>query len=965
MRILAVFWMVLKQIVNNWRLEASLLAGLTAAVAVVSAVPIYTSGALQFALWKQWPQTAENGRPPYTVMISHWNQDYRNETTVAQYQELDRFVTEEVPPRLAAPLLVSAKGGGLGINAFEPQDPKQEPPQSPYANIEFMTGMNDLVTLVDGRWPNPAPLADGTIEAIVDEAALQALNLLVGQRYTYLYPNREAQATTDPRTIDLSIEVVGAFIPDPAMAQSPKWLYLPPFDKAFFVDEALFVNELVAKRALVPEEWVWYWVLDYKRVKVHWLESLIDEFRFIEARAAQVMPDTRLWLSPVSIFEWFAERAKLIRLLLFVLSIPILGMVLYYVVLAAGLTVQRRKTEIAMLKSRGAGAFQILFSYAVEWLMLGGAALALGPFVGLGIALVMGASAGFLAFVDRTALPVSLMPAAYRYGALAMGAAVLACLLPVIATSRFSIVTFKQEATRGRKRPIWERYFLDLLLAGVVWYGHRALGRQSLAVTTAQGQDPGGGLVDPMLFVIPIIFLVALGLVALRLFPWVMQILTWVTSRWSGVSWSLMTRQLSRNPSQYTPLLLLLILTVSMGIYAAATARTLDRNFEDRSRYQMGGEVILTEQWRLPGGAPPEGMPGAPPAAAGGAGDEFFGEAPAAEPALYEPPFYIHQELPGVETAARVLTRDVDARVGGNFKGTGAMMAIDPVEFAEVAWWRPGLNPFPRNAYLNLLVRYPEGVLLSREFMEENQLKAGDWVSLAIQRQPVEFFVLGAVDFWPTLYPTKEKPFFVANLNYVQQQYVLEPYNVWLKLEKGASLQAVVDQLREQGVYVIDLKDARAALIEGRRSPQRMGLFGILSIGFVVSVLVTIMGFFLYTFLSLRNRILQFGVLRAMGLSVWQLVTMLALELLLTVGLGLGVGTTLGSWASRLFLPFLQLSADAAGAAVPPFLVVVEPSDLFKIYVVLGSMLVIGLLALGVILSRLRLHQAVKLGEET
>ncbi|HEX6972263.1 MAG TPA: hypothetical protein VF234_08590, partial [Limnochordia bacterium] len=59
-----------------------------------------------------------------------------------------------------------------------------------------------------------------------------------------------------------------------------------------------------------------------------------------------------------------------------------------------------------------------------------------------------------------------------------------------------------------------------------------------------------------------------------------------------------------------------------------------------------------------------------------------------------------------------------------------------------------------------------------------------------------------------------------------------------------------------------------------------------------------------------------------------------------------------------------QISADAAGN-VPPFLVVVDPSDLMKIHVVLGSMLVIGLIALGVMLSRLRLHQAVKLGEET
>ena len=47
MRLLTVLWIVVKQIVRNWRLELGLLLGLVMAVAIVSAVPIYTNGALQ------------------------------------------------------------------------------------------------------------------------------------------------------------------------------------------------------------------------------------------------------------------------------------------------------------------------------------------------------------------------------------------------------------------------------------------------------------------------------------------------------------------------------------------------------------------------------------------------------------------------------------------------------------------------------------------------------------------------------------------------------------------------------------------------------------------------------------------------------------------------------------------------------------------------------------------------------
>jgi putative ABC transport system permease protein len=126
---------------------------------------------------------------------------------------------------------------------------------------------------------------------------------------------------------------------------------------------------------------------------------------------------------------------------------------------------------------------------------------------------------------------------------------------------------------------------------------------------------------------------------------------------------------------------------------------------------------------------------------------------------------------------------------------------------------------------------------------------------------------------------------------------------------------------------------------------------------------MTIMGFLLYTFLSLRNRMLQFGVLRAIGLRVRQLMSMLVYEQILTVGLGVLVGTLLGEQVSSLFLPMLKLNVDAQ-KEVPPFIVVVEWADKLKIYMVLGAALFVGMVGLQVFISRLRIHQAVKLGED-
>lgn len=172
-----------------------------------------------------------------------------------------------------------------------------------------------------------------------------------------------------------------------------------------------------------------------------------------------------------------------------------------------------------------------------------------------------------------------------------------------------------------------------------------------------------------------------------------------------------------------------------------------------------------------------------------------------------------------------------------------------------------------------------------------------------------------------------------------------------------------VEELREQGIWVSATTDSRMQIIEGRREPHRMGFFGILSIGFLVSVAVTIMGFFLYTFLSLRARMLHFGVLRAIGLSVRQLISMLALEQIFSLGLGLVVDTVFGRLISNVFLPFLEQTSEFK-EAIPSFTIVIASQDLQKIYVVLLSMLLIGVLALAVVLFRMRLAQAVKMGEE-
>jgi putative ABC transport system permease protein len=92
------------------------------------------------------------------------------------------------------------------------------------------------------------------------------------------------------------------------------------------------------------------------------------------------------------------------------------------------------------------------------------------------------------------------------------------------------------------------------------------------------------------------------------------------------------------------------------------------------------------------------------------------------------------------------------------------------------------------------------------------------------------------------------------------------------------------------------------------------------------------------------------------------MVALLASELALLLVMGVGVGTVLGRWASQLYIPFLQGAASDESRAVP-FLIVFDWPKVNMIYALLALLFVVSLVALVAFLMRLRVFQAIKLGE--
>jgi putative ABC transport system permease protein len=389
-------------------------------------------------------------------------------------------------------------------------------------------------------------------------------------------------------------------------------------------------------------------------------------------------------------------------------------------------------------------------------------------------------------------------------------------------------------------------------------------------------------------------------------------------------------------------------------------AVTLDSHLHDRIYYEIGADLALVELGENTEETEQQGLPGQDQVQTAAPSDD------AEEPRWLFLPVSDHQQLPGVEAAARVGNYNATANIGGR-QQAGQLLGIDRFDFPGVAYFRPD---FAQNEALggvmNRLAIDRTHIVVSRDFLARNNLIIGDPLRLIVvaagDSAEIDFIVAGSLDLFPTQYP-QDGPFFVANLDYIHEglggSY---PYDVWLTTADAADGQAIVDGARQLGFAVVTSQDSRQVILSEQNRPERQGLFGLLSVGFLAAAALTVLGFLVYAVVSFQRRFIELGMLRAIGLSVGQMAIYLAGEQALLILTGVGLGTALGLLASRIFIPYFQIGSDKS-ALVPPFIVEIAWQQLGTIYAIFGIMFILAVTVLFVLLIRMKIFEAIKMGE--
>jgi putative ABC transport system permease protein len=185
---------------------------------------------------------------------------------------------------------------------------------------------------------------------INDNLAIE-LGLQVGEVYTLFARRQIVEGATS--TVSIPVRISGVF--QPKDANDEYWFIRPELLKErLMVPEETFVNRI--SPVLDDEIYgaFWYMVMDGSSVKPDQAMKLANRIVYLQQLAGQVLPKIKLSVSPIEALYSYQRAANLLTVLLFAFSVPIFGLLLAFITMTAGMTVERQRNEIAVLRSRGA-----------------------------------------------------------------------------------------------------------------------------------------------------------------------------------------------------------------------------------------------------------------------------------------------------------------------------------------------------------------------------------------------------------------------------------------------------------------------------------------------------------------------------------------------------------------------------------------------------------------------------------
>lgn len=264
----------------------------------------------------------------------------------------------------------------------------------------------------------------------------------------------------------------------------------------------------------------------------------------------------------------------------------------------------------------------------------------------------------------------------------------------------------------------------------------------------------------------------------------------------------------------------------------------------------------------------------------------------------------------------------------------------------------------------------PLPALASRYFMEQTGLTIGSEIDLVYGKLLVPLTIRGVVDYFPTMYNSgagyvivnQDDLFYFAGVT-SDRAHTTRPTEAWLRLttDEDQRQQVKASFLDRFGIPSSQIIDSETILADVRTDPVvRAGGSGILLVALVAAFAILALGFALTLYLGGQTRTVEVSVMRAVGISPKQLLTMISLEYLLIAGIGLVIGTIAGLRISETMLSFLNVT-ESGNRVVPEFDLITRWDTVAIAFGAVGVAFLVGVLSLAAYFLRLPVSRVIRL----
>ena len=545
---------------------------------------------------------------------------------------------------------------------------------------------------------------------------------------------------------------------------------------------------------------------------------------------------------------------------------------------AGGVLASALRREQAILRIRGANRRHLLRMHALRTLALA----AVGSVLGVALGLVSSAAV-LSADALASASPVSLLASAL----LGAGAGFLATGVALYAAGRRGITRqiSDERAQLASRAPLWRLLGIDVLILaaaiGVEWYQRRHGGFEGV-----QGSVYFGRAVSLQLHlvIVPIgIWLggvLVLGRIVERGFAFLPLPLR---HRFGRPLRGLLTRSIRRRSWAAATAVIMVGLIVALGTSVASFSASYNQAKARDARFVVGSDVRVT---------------------------------PSPISALDHPPQYAEQlKVPGIQTATPVVYGLNNALLESeNNEDAGNMAAIDPAAFGQVAPLidTDFLGTTAANA-MDALQRQPGGVLLTEDLADTLDVDVGDSVQVLFARgtQDQKLSELTVIGLFQRLPGFPEGVDVLVNIQ--RQMQLIPSTNTTFFLAQttdpsDATLDRVVAGLQEGPGSADALQiDTRAtALDKDQSSLAALNIRGLLTLdsAYALAMAATAITIFVFGLLLQRRR--EYVMLRAQGMRIGKIRSLLVTESSGVVVIGAAVGVLVGAVMAYFLVTVLR-----------------------------------------------------------